>query len=360
MGTDRRSFLKSLVALGALPFATLARADGSPAFIAARMERSGEFSVAVLDHAGSVLFAEELDARAHDIAVSPDRTTAVVFARRPGWFALAIDLTGRRRVASFAPPAGRHFYGHGLFTADCRLLHATENDWDGERGVLGIYDVGAGYVRIGEIDTHGIDPHEAFLMSDGRTIVVANGGIATHPDFDRVKLNVATMEPSLVYLDAATGDLIDRATLPAALHQLSIRHMAEAGDGSIWFGGQYEGAATDAVDLVGRHRRGTSLELVAAPAKAYAGMRQYVGSVAVSRDRRRIAATSPVGGRMLVFDVATRNVVCTRDVADVCGVAGGDGGDFLASDGQGRLWQGDKLLSEDPAVAWDNHLRRIG
>ncbi len=88
-------------------------------------------------------------------------------------------------------------------------------------------------------------------------------------------------------------------------------------------------------------------------------MRQYVGSVAVSRDGARIAATSPVGGRMLVFDVATRNLVATRDIADVCGVAG-DGGDFFVSDGRGRLWRGDTLLSQDPAVAWDNHLRRVG
>ncbi len=173
-------------------------------------------------------------------------------------------------MASFAPPEDRHFYGHGLFSADGRLLYATENDWEGERGVLGIYDVAAGYVRIGEIDTGGIDPHEAFLMRDGRTIVVANGGIATHPDFDRVKLNLATMEPSLAYLDAATGDLIESVALPATLHQLSLRHMAEAADGSIWFGGQYEGAATDRVDLVGRHRRGATPELVAAPPRPMA------------------------------------------------------------------------------------------
>ena len=359
MATDRRSFLKSLAALGVLPFATLARADGAPAFVAARMDGADAFSVAVLDHAGSVIFTEELDARAHDIALSPDRATAVVFARRPGRFALAIDLAGRRKVASFAPPEDRHFYGHGLFSADGRLLYATENDWEGERGVLGIYDVGAGFVRIGEIDTGGIDPHEAFLMRDGRTIVVANGGIATHPDFDRVKLNLATMQPSLAYLDAATGDLIENVALPTTLHQLSLRHMAEAADGSIWFGGQYEGAATDQVDLVGFHRRGATPELVAAPPSAYGGMRQYVGSVAVSRDGTRIAATSPVGGRMLVFDVATRNLVATRDIADVCGVAG-DGGDFFVSDGRGRLWRGDTLLSQDPAVAWDNHLRRVG
>jgi hypothetical protein len=357
MAIDRRNFIKSLAALGALPFATLARADGAPAFVAARMDGADSFSVAVLDHEGGVLFTEQLDARAHDIALSPDRSTAVVFARRPGWFALVVDLAGRRKVTTFAPPEGRHFYGHGLFSADGRLLFATENDWQGERGVLGIYDVGKGYVRIGEFDTHGIDPHEAFLMSDGRTIAIANGGIATHPDFDRVKLNVATMEPSLVRLDAVSGRLLERRTLPQALSKLSIRHMAES-NGDIWFGGQYEGPATDPVDLVGRHRAGAEIELVPAPAAVYSGMRQYVGSMAVSRDGARIAATSPVGGRMLVFDAATRNLVATRDVADVCGIAG-DGSDFFASDGRGRLWRGDVLLSEDPAVAWDNHLRRI-
>lgn len=359
MATDRRNFLKSLAALGALPFATLARADQPPAFVAARMVGADAFSVAVLDHAGTVLFSEELDARAHDIAISPGRRTAVVFARRPGWFALAIDLGGRRRIASFAPPAGRHFYGHGLFSADGRLLFATENDWEGERGVLGVYDVAAGYRRIGEFDSGGIDPHEAMLLSDGRTIVVGNGGIVTNPDFDRIKLNLATMEPSLAYVDALTGDLLERVVLPPSLHQLSIRHMAEAGDGSIWFGGQYEGAATDAVDLVGRHRRGEAASLVAAPRAAYGGMRQYVGAMAVSGDGARIAATSPVGGQVMVFDATSRNLLETRDVADVCGIAG-DGRDFLSSDGRGRLWRGETMLSEDPAIAWDNHVRRIG
>jgi len=358
MATDRRSFLKALAALGALPFATIARADGAPAFIAARMDGADAFSVAVLDHAGDVLFTEQLDARAHDIAISPDRSTAVVFARRPGWFALVVDLAGRRQMTSFAPPPDRHFYGHGLFSADGRLLYATENDWEGERGVLGIYDVAAGYRRIGEFDTHGIDPHEAFLMSDGRTIAIANGGIATHPDFDRVKLNVATMEPSLVRLDVVSGRLLERRTLSPALSRLSIRHMAEA-NGDIWFGGQYEGSATDAVDLVGRQRPDAEPELIALPPSGYAGMRQYVGSMAVSRDGARIAATSPVGGRMLVFDARTRDLVATRDVADVCGIAG-DGGDFFASDGRGRLWRGETLLSQDPGVAWDNHLRSIG
>ena len=33
---------------------------------------------------------------------------------------------------------------------------------------------------------------------------------------------------------------------------------------------------------------------------------------------------------------------------------------LYALDTGGRLWRGDTLLSQDPGVAWDNHLRSIG
>jgi len=359
MAIDRRNFLKACAALGVLPVAPLARADEVPAFVAARMDGADGFSVAVLDHAGSILFTEELDARAHDIAISPDRRTAVVFARRPGTFALVLDLAGRRRVTAFAPPEGRHFYGHGFFSADGKLLFATENDYDGERGVLGLYDASAGYARIGEFDTYGVGPHEALLMSDGRTIAIGNGGEVTHPDTDRLVLNRATMEPSLTFVDAATGDLIEKVVLPSSLHQLSIRHMAETAGRTIWFGCQYEGAETDAVDLVGTHRPGEDARLVGAPEEAYRGMRQYVGAVAASGDGRLVAATSPVGGHVLVFDARSRSLVAGRAIEEVCGIAP-DGRDFFASDARGRLWAGERLISETPGVAWDNHVRRVG
>ena len=283
----------------------------------------------------------------------------MVFARGRGFFALVLDLAGRRRVTAFAPPDGRHFYGHGFFSADGRVLYATENDYEAERGVLGLYDATAGYARIGELDTHGIGPHEALLMADGRTIAIGNGGVATHPDYDRVKLNLSTMEPSLVYLDAASGGLIEKVTLPASLHQLSIRHMAETAGGTIWFGGQYEGAETDAVDLVGTHRLGGDARLVGAAREAYGGLRQSGGDGAAWGEGGLGAATSPVGGHVLVFDAATRNVVGNRPIEEVCGIAP-DGADFFVSDARGRLWQGERLVSQTPDVAWDNHVRRVG
>lgn len=347
--------LLGFAAGGALPLAAFAGKKGEAAFVACCRRPDGRFAAAVLDEDAELLFTETLDGRGHDAAISPDGRSAVVFARRPGRFALVLDLAGHRRLKAVAPPADRHFYGHGFFSPDGRVLYATENDFEAERGVLCVYDVAAGFRRIGEFDTHGIGPHEALLMRDGGTIAVANGGIATHPDYPRQKLNLPEMEPSLVYLDLETGDLIDRVTLPRSHHQLSIRHMAEADSGTIWFGGQYEGPETDAVDLVGTHQRGKDIGLIPAPPPLYATMNHYIGSVAASADGTRVATTSPRGGQVIIWDAKTRNAIETRAIPDVCGAARDKTG-FLLSDGRGGLWRSNGQTAGQDGWAWDNHI----
>lgn len=355
MDVNRRSVLAGIAGLGFLPLCRYAHADGQPAFLACRREADGSNIAAVFDLDGRILFSVPLERRGHDAAVAPDRASAVVFARRPDRFAMVIDLVARKRRLVFTPPEDRHFYGHGFYSPDGRLLYATENDFEAERGVIGVYDAGADYRRIGEIDACGIGPHQAMMMSDGKTIAIANGGLATHPDFPRMKLNLATMEPCLSYVDAATGDLIERVVLPTSYHQMSIRHLTEAGDGSIWFGGQYEGPLTDEVELVGSHKRGGEAELVAAAPEVYRHMNHYIGAMATSRDGRRVASTSPRGGSMVVFDVASRQVLADRDVPDTCGLTAFGTG-FVYSDGRGHLWRNGQLVTEDPRVAWDNHI----
>ncbi|MCK0317313.1 DUF1513 domain-containing protein, partial [Salmonella sp. 15E65] len=91
----------------------------------------------------------------------------------------------------------------------------------------------------GEFDSGGIGPHEVVLMPDGKTLCVANGGILTHPDYGKLELNLDTMRPSLAYIDAASGELLEKVELEPALHRLSIRHLALAADGCVWFGCQY-------------------------------------------------------------------------------------------------------------------------
>ncbi len=349
---SRRHVLAMIGAAGLTPLATLARAGTDPAYIAARMNADGSFAAVVFDAEGHDLFTEELDARGHDIAVSPDRRLAVMFARRPGRFAIVLDLTRGRRVAAFASPADRHFYGHGFFGADGRLLYATENDFEDERGLLGVYDA-ATWTRIGEIETGAVGPHEAVLLADGRTVACANGGVATHPDYPRQKLNLPFMKPSVSYVDIETGDLLASAELPA-YSQLSIRHITQAGDCAIWFGGQYEGPKTDVVPLVGRHRPGEAIEMVEVP-DAYASMASYIGAVETSADGTRIAASSPRGGKVMVFDAASRDLVSTLTAPDVCAIAPSQGNAFLAADGAGTVWDGTARLAQ-AGGRWDNHV----
>ena len=119
----------------------------------------------------------------------------MVFARRPGSFALAFDIHDRRAPVLFTTPANRHFYGHGVFSRDGRLLYATEHDNETRDGLIGVYNATGGYKRIGEMPTYGIGPHEVILLSDGKTLAVANGGIETHIETGREKLNLSSMQP---------------------------------------------------------------------------------------------------------------------------------------------------------------------
>jgi hypothetical protein len=359
MAIDRRTILKAGAA-GAFSLLVpiVGRADMRPAYVATRREVDGSFAAIVLDETGEVLFLEALDGRGHDIALSPDRSLAVFFARRPGYFALVIDLEGRQRKLAFTPPPGKHFYGHGFFSPDGRLLYATESGGEDETGMIGVYDVAAGFIRIGGYPTHGLDPHEALLLPGGKTMVVANGGMQTHPDDERLVLNLATMEPSLAYIDIATGDLVEQVSLGEELHQVSLRHMGIDGSGAVWIGGQYQGPPTDEVPLVVRHRLGEMLKPISAPAKVYASLRQYVGSVSANKDGSLIATTSPRGGTVIEWNAETGAVVSQRVLADVCGVAP-EGVGFLVSDGLGQLTEETGLLRAYPQTAWDNHLRKV-
>lgn len=348
---SRRGVLAGL-ALCTTPTA-LAQTDGVPAFVSAARRSDGSFAAVVLSEDGSILHTEPLSARGHDAAVRADPHTAVVFARRPGQYAVVLDLSGPIRTAVFAPPPTRRFAGHGFFSRDGRVLYATENDFENERGVIGLYDATDNYRRIGEFDTHGVGPHEALLLSDGRTIAVANGGIATHPDFPRLKLNLATMAPSLVLLSAEDGALLAKVSLPASLHQLSIRHMAETRQGRIWFGAQFEGSKQETPPLVGIFTPLTGIEMVDASAGYTQPMSHYVGSVAVSKSGEEIMTTSPRGNLALVWDVARRTITRTLSIPDVCGAAPTQNG-FAVTAGTGAF-RAPETRAEN-AVQFDNHL----
>lgn len=358
-GIDRRTFLAlagaSLIAPG------LRAGEDEPLFLGARGQ-DGRFEAAVIDERGRDRLVLPLEARGHSFALDPTARRAVAFARAPGRFAMAFDVDGKTAPVAIAASPDRHFFGHGIYADGGRLLLATENDYEGERGVTGLYDASDSYRRIGELPTGGIGPHEILMAADGRTAIIANGGILTHPDYDRIKLNLGTMAPSIVYLDIASGELIEEASLPQALHQLSIRHMVLDARGDVWFGCQFEGDPAVAPPLVGRHRRGNAIELFTAPSTIHRAMRNYVGSVAIDPAGDIVATSAPHGGIVVFWDSATGRCMGTLDLPDGCGVAPYSAGELLVSSGRGELvvaTPDDQRALVSGGAAWDNHLRRI-
>lgn len=278
--TGRRQFLGGLLATGLIPKPTWADV-GSPVFLSAAAKPDGSFVLCGIDARLQVSFQIPLPARGHAAAAHPRRPEAVAFARRPGTYAIVIDcITGQEKARLESRP-GRHFYGHGTFSLDGSLLFTTENDYEAGRGRIGIWDARNGYTRIDEWGSGGVGPHDIKRLPGTDTLVVANGGIDTHPDTGRTKLNIATMAPKLAYIDE--GAVVEMAKLPQEMHKNSIRHLAVSQLGAVAFGMQWQGDQTPQA-LVGTHQRGRAISLMTAPAEQVRHLDGYIGSVAYSAD----------------------------------------------------------------------------
>jgi uncharacterized protein len=316
-------------------------------------------------------FKHQLPARAHHIAVHEKLGVYLVIARRPGRYLWAGDLATGEHLTTINVPDDRHLYGHGVFSANGRNFYTTENAWqliNGDSGRVVTWHadrLGDTFTleRQEEYPSYGTGPHELLLKPDQQTLVVANGGIRTHPEQGREKLNIPSMQPSLVYMDAGTGDLQDQYFLEAQYHKASIRHLDQNASGLIAMAMQYQGEAFDRAPLLALHQQGKGMRILWAPQPEQGQMSQYIGSVRFDNSGRYIAASCPRGNMISFWDTNNDTLIGTVRSRDGCGVTAVDNG-FLYTAGTGRIaWYDlatgqvvDMESSLVDKVFWDNHL----
>ncbi|KQV44250.1 MULTISPECIES: DUF1513 domain-containing protein [unclassified Rhizobium] len=352
---ERRAFLKMAGAAWALslsPGAAFALSRTDAVYASGFMAPDGSYGIATVTEQGEIVEKVALPARAHGMAYSAATGKSVAFARRPGTYAMIFDPLGRAEPIVIGAVEGRHFFGHGCFSADGRLLYATENDFAANRGMIGVYDGTDGFARIGEFPSYGIGPHDMTLSADGGLLVIANGGIETHPDFGRTKLNLDHMEPSLALVDTRTGALVERHTMPERWRQLSTRHVDIDARGRVWFACQYEGPRNDLPPLAGSFAPGEDLSFVDLPEEATVALANYVGAVAVNRAEGLVCLTSPKEGVAVTLEAATGKVIRQERVPDAAGVAASPKSFAVSS------YDGD-FAGRRSDVAWDQHIVRI-
>jgi len=360
MAIDRRSFcLGGLALIGTQT--SLARGLSRDVFISHDLARDGTYGCSLFDQHGDVLVRFELPSRGHGGARHPAGRHAVVFSRRPGTYAAILDLANLQVVRMIESSSDRHFYGHGCFSPDGRWLFATENDFDGERGVIGVYDWEKGLEKYHEFYSHGIGPHEVALMPDGRTLAVANGGILTHPSVPRVKLNLTDMAPNLVLMASNSGELLSRHSFGDNNHQLSIRHLSVNAEGTVAIAMQWEGHETDYRPLVGLLKPGDKVRICETDDHLRKAMNNYAGSVAFNASGDQFMVSSPRGNLLTIWDRGGQ-FVSSHPLEDGCGVAGLSDGGFIATSGLGKIVglpvtaDQHSELSHLPDTKWDNHI----
>lgn len=372
MPVNRRQFLLGMAGMASMPICSAlpaaAGADSKTAHLSARSTLDGQHFISSLDASGQLRFSTPLPGRGHGVALSPDKRTAVAVARRPGQYLIVLDTQTGHFLHQIESDANRHFYGHGVFSPNGRWLFTTENDFEAGQGLIGVRDATQNFELVRSMPAHGIGPHELALLSDGKTLVVANGGIQTHPDSGRAKLNLDTMQPALTYIDAESGALLAQHQLKPEWHQNSIRHLAVTPDDQVCFVMQYQGNRTETPPLIGLHRLGEPLKLLQAPAAIHQRMRNYCGSVTIDTSGETFAVSSPRGGVISFWRTATGDFLGHLDVPDGCGIAtGAAANEFWISSGLGsmlryRLQQGTVHTSTFPNrndMRWDNHMIHI-
>ncbi|MCX4028373.1 DUF1513 domain-containing protein [Endozoicomonas sp. SM1973] len=362
---NRRQFLVSLVAGSTgLAVSQLNWAQASPPLLmSAYKNQTGQYGIAAFSTtANKPLWQLPLPARAHAVSCHPSQPLAAVFDRRPGQQIHIIDWQQGKLLTTIKAAAKRHFYGHGTFSRDGKQLYCTENNWQHGTGVIGIYDT-QDFTRLDEIASGGIGPHEIVLHPDGQTLVVANGGILTHPNSGRKKLNLDSMTPNLSHISIETGKLVDQQSF--VHHQLSIRHLAISQQGQVVAGMQYQGDQSDIEPLVAsQFAQGRPLTPLAGDELAWLQMNQYTASVCILDHADTVVITCPRANQIMSWQLSTGKLGSILNVADAAGAVAISKNHCAITTGLGHLHtikchQGSMTPMTQQRfadIAWDNHL----
>lgn len=148
----------------------------------------------------------------HGFHRNPKQEEIVAVFEKKGPGALIYNVLQNKIISILKPQLGRHFYGHGAYTADGKHLFSTETDLASRQGVIGIRDAMT-FEYLGEFPSYGLEPHECKLIDGGETLVVTNGGGP-----------IGSNLPSVTYIDVASQRLLERIELSNA--RVNTGHLA--------------------------------------------------------------------------------------------------------------------------------------
>ncbi|WP_317928584.1 DUF1513 domain-containing protein [Halioxenophilus sp. WMMB6] len=370
LNINRRQFIAGLVALGLAPVAAARSHTGSSAgseiWLSAQGADGDHYGMSWYRAADADIHLTLSHFRGHGSAVNPIHPErAIMIGRQPGFKGIAVDLQQARITHQFDCQEGHQFFGHACFSADGKTLYTTEGNIATGEGLVVARDANT-FQILGQFSSHGIGPHELRLMPDGKSLVVANGGLLTRPQSGNQVLNPGDMDSSLVYLASTNGELLEQVRVPEP--KASIRHLDLSANGEVAMAMQMQRFAASHAEIVplgAVHSPGQAVRLLAHPEAVIGRLQDYMGSVAISNASRTVGFTSPKGNLAVFWNLDSGEYVGHHKLLDVCGLAvTADQQHFILSSsiGQLRLLNAHTLKEEKErrvmteGIQWDNHL----
>jgi hypothetical protein len=330
-------------------------------------KQGNDYWLMFIDARGQVVRKIKLPSRAHGLQQSA-QGQLIICGRRPGsWLGLFQHPKAQPQWINAAP--NRPLSGHCCFSPNGHLFFSAENALDMGQGVIGIWHSQSGQ-RLSEWLSHGVGPHEILISQDRMHLWVANGGILTHPDHGREKLNLNTMNSNMSCLSLINGGLSQQYTIEEP--KLSMRHIAINQHEQVAVACQYQGPVHLRKNLLLLISEGQIKYLSCEPA-VMVNLNNYLGSVTFDRSGMWIGASSPRGNRVVIWHLINGLEPIHYDtlaITDACGLsASNEKGGFIISTGMGYLYhylattKDLSIMAPDVGTYtqfnWDNHLTSL-
>lgn len=313
MQIKRREFLVLIGAAGLAACGRLRRAHAEGVFLGggqykARADAPVQYVMSVIDLSDGKRDLVPMGFLPHGIHAHPQTQERLALFEKKGPGACEYDLRERRLLRVIAPVENRHFYGHGVYTADGAVLLSTEANVDSYEGAIGMRDSST-MQYLGAFPSYGQSPHECKLIDDGKTLVVTNGG----GQLDGAR-------PSVTYIDVATQRLLDTVHLESS--QLNAGHLAVAADGAlVVVSAPRQGLEKAGLGGVSMGRPAPVLDRAAPPQAVAARLHGEALSVAILDSRDLVAVTHPDGDLVTFWSLSQRRLIKTLSLHRPRGVA---------------------------------------
>lgn len=247
-----------------------------------------------------------LDFLPHGISINPTCPTQLIVCEKRGPGCAIIDLETMLLVETITTDANRHFYGHCAYSKTGDVIYTAETYLDSHKGVIVIRDSQSKQV-IGEFDSYGASPHECYLIDDGKTMIVTNGG----GDL------VSGEKPNISFIDVNSQKLLRQEHLTN--RHINAGHLMLADDGSlIVVSAPREGLSFEEVGGVSIQPVGKKMRSITSPKKVVSNMKGEALSIAIHQETALI--THPDGDMITCWSLKDRRLLKRIDLPGPRGV----------------------------------------